>query len=468
MRMHSIQRRLIVTVLLLQLLSALAVTSIVYMHERHTVFHAFDVMLRGQADSLLGAVQDAEDAGDNVMLNFADVHAPDKDQYVVYDENGRTLGATPHAKEISVPPNMPSGSVMPIEIHRRAYRAIVVHGSRWIDAAESSGGLIRHVTVVYASPVHRPWEVVKHAVLFYALASLLVMAMTAAWMLWALRKALAPLEGLAHGASLLTAGMWKFAAPQEARHTVELQPLVAAIEKSVAGIEDAFRKQQRFVGDAAHELKTAVAVVKSSLQLVTIRQRTEEEYRAGIDRCQEDIVRLEALVQQMLTLARAENDAENAASDSASACDLYAVACEVAQELQPMAEMQRIQISMIGKAIFARMEARQARTVVENILSNAIQFSPMDGDVAVRIFQEEEHVCLLVQDGGPGIPQRDRDHIFERFWRGDPSRSRLTGGSGLGLAIVKAIVERWQGVIHVESAEQQGTIVTVRIPTARQ
>lgn len=472
MKMRSIQRQLILTVLLLELLSAVAVTSIVYVHERHTVFRAFDVMLRGQADSLLGAVQDAEDVDDNVMLNFADVHAPGRDEYLVYDENGRMLGATAHAKELTVPPNMRSGSVLPITMHRRPYRAIVVHGSRWIDAAESSGGLIRHVTVIYASPVHRAWEVIEQAVLFYALASLMVMALTAAWMVWALRHSLAPLGGLALAATRLTAGMWKFDAPDEARRTRELQPLVAALEKSVAGMEDAFRRQQRFVGDAAHELKTAVAVVKSSLQLLTIRQRTEDEYRAGIDRCQQDLVRLEALVQQMLTLARAEsvsrpeNGGANKTEHDTSRCDIYPVAEAVADGLLPVAVMHGVSIRLHGDAAPARIEEAAAKTIVENLLSNAIQFSPRGGEIRVDVFQDETMCWVSISDQGPGIPEEDRESIFERFWRGDPSRSRQTGGSGLGLAIVKAILEQWGGVIRVESSELGGATLRIGIRKA--
>ena len=466
MKMRSIQRQLILTVLLLELLSAVAVTTIVYIHERRTVLRAFDVMLRGRADSLLGAVQDAEDVGDNVMLNLADVHASDRDEYRVYDENGRLLGATAHAKELAVPPNMPSGSVVPIRMGRPSYRAIIVHGSRWIDAAEPSGGLIRHVTVIYASPVHRAWEVIEQAVLFYALTSVIVMALTATWMVWTLRRSLAPLEGLAGAASRLKAGMWKFDAPEQARQTTELQPLVAALETSIAGMESAFSKQQRFVGDAAHELKTAVAVVKSSLQLVTIRQRTEEEYREGIDRCQQDIVRLEALVQQMLALARAEGEIGDQADRATPTCDLLQVCQSVMEGMLPIAEMQQLSFHVSGNSGLACIDAAAAATVIENLLSNAIQFSPRGGEVRIEIFSDEEKCWLSITDQGPGIPPEDREHIFDRFWRGDPSRSRQTGGSGLGLAIVKAILEKHDGVICVESSDVGGAMIRIGLPKA--
>ncbi len=468
MSMRSIQRQLITTVLLLELLSALAVTSIAYIHERHTVFHALDIMLRGQADSLLGAVQDAEDLDDNVMLNQADVHAPHRDQYLILDEKGRTLGSTALSGQFRLPPNMPTGSVVPMELDHHRYRAIVVHGSRWIDAAEPSGGLIRHVTVVYATPVNRAWSIIHQTVLFYALSSLLVMACTALWLLWSLRRTLAPLEGLARAATKLTAGSWKFEAPAQARATTELQPLVLALEQSIAGIEDAFRRQQRFVGDAAHELKTAVAVVKSSLQLVTIRQRTEAEYRTGIERCQQDILRLESLVQQMLLLARAEDTPDAAPAEVLPTCDLREMADAVVQQLTPVAAMQQVQILVDGPHLPAQIEPAQARTLLENLIANAIQFSPPQEAVLVSISGDAHHAMLAVRDHGPGVSAQEAAHIFERFWRGDPSRSRDTGGSGLGLSIVKAIVERWHGSIHVDHVQPHGAIFHVRLPLAGQ
>ncbi len=484
MRMRSIQRQLIGTVLLLELLSALAVTSIVFLHERHTVFHSFDVMLRGRADSLLGAVQDAEDTDDNVMLDLADVHSPGRDEYIVRDEKGRLLGATPLAPLLHVPANMPSGSIFPITLHHRRYRVLVLDGSRWIDAEEPGGGVIRHVKIFYASPVHRAWSVILRTVFFYAFTSLVVMAATALWLLWSLRRTLAPLDDLARSAARVTAGSWKFDAPEQARRTTELSPLVTAIEDSLAGIESAFHKQQRFVGDAAHELKTAVAVVKSSLQLLTLRPRTLQGYKAGIERCQHDLMRLESLVQQMLTLARAETKTPLAIPEFCT--DLYGIAQSAAHQLAPIANLHRIHIAVTGQSAPARIDTAEAMTILENLLNNAIQFSPDNASVCVHVQQVGEDVQVAVQDQGPGISPGDREHIFERFWRGDPSRSRLTGGSGLGLSIVKAIVDRCNGDIRIEnpwmesppnenstreqlameSAAASGTTVLIRIPSA--
>ena len=466
MKMRSIQRRLIGAVLLIEFLSALVLTGVVFLHERETVFHAFDIMLRGRTDSILGAVQDAEDAGDNVILDLADVHSPRMDQYRVQDSSGRLLGSTPLADQLSAPASAPSGTIFMTRLHHRLYRVLVLDGSRKIDADEPGGGVTRYVRILYAAPIRRVWHLILHTVLFYAFSSLLVMAATALGLLWTLRRALQPLDGLALGAANVSAGAWALVVPEQARQTTELQPLVAAIERSLAGIESAFRKQQQFVGDAAHELKTAVAVVKSSLQLVTLRTRTPAEYKSGLERCQEDIQRLEELVRQMLTLAHAESQNSPADSSEDSVTDLMQAAQAVVARLTPMATLRQVSLVLAGDEARIPVDTAQAITMMENLLCNAIQYSRPDGKVYVAIHPRDEHVYVTVQDEGQGISPEDREHIFDRFWRGDPSRSRLTGGYGLGLAIVKAIVEKAHGEITVHSQLNLGTTVEMRLPLA--
>src|SRR6204780_2356972 len=125
---------------------------------------------------------------------------------------------------------------------------------------------------------------------------------------WLLNRGLAPLRELAAEAAGVSADSWNFAPPQRARMVRELAPLTVALETVLTGLEHSFMQQRRFVGDAAHELKTAVAVLKSSLQLLTLKQRTALEYERGLERCQLDCERVEETVAKMLTLARAETN----------------------------------------------------------------------------------------------------------------------------------------------------------------
>ena len=466
MKMRSIQRTLITAILLIELVSALALSTVAFLHERDTVFHSFDIMLRGRADSVLGAVQDAEDTDDNVMLDLDDIHSPRFDQYRVQDARGHLLGATPLADQLYAPANVPSGTFYMTLLHHRRYRVLVLDGSRRIDAEEPGGGVVRYVRILYAAPVEHVWHHILHTVFFYACSSLLVIVLSALWLLWSLRSALQPLEGLAAGAANVTAGSWKLTVPERARETAELQPVVAAIERSLAGLESSFRKQQHFVGDAAHELKTAVAVVKSSLQLLALRPRSQSEYQSGLQDIQQDVLRLENLVQQMLTLARAESSA-NTASETGE-IDLARSAQSVLDRLAPFAELRPVHLQFAAESALVAMDPSQAEIMLENLLSNAIQYCRPHGTVQLSVHSCDERVTVSVHDEGPGIAPPDIEHIFDRFWRGDPSRSRLTGGSGLGLAIVKAIVDQAQGTITVHSILEEGTTMEVSLPRLQQ
>ena len=162
---------------------------------------------------------------------------------------------------------------------------------------------------------------------------------------WLLNRGLAPLRQLAAEAAGVSVNSWDFVPPERARMIKELAPLTNALETVLTGLEHAFMQQRRFVGDAAHELKTAVAVLKSSLQLLTLKQRTALEYEQGIERCQLDCERLEETVAKMLTLARAET---NAASPKMTA-DLAEVLRRVSEQFESMAELKHLKIILLAR-----------------------------------------------------------------------------------------------------------------------
>jgi signal transduction histidine kinase len=281
---------------------------------------------------------------------------------------------------------------------------------------------------------------------------------------WLLNRGLAPLRELAAQAAVVSVNSWNFVPPERARLIKELAPLTTALETVLIGLEHAFMQQRRFVGDAAHELKTAVAVLKSSLQLLTLKQRTALEYEHGIERCQLDCERLEETVAKMLTLARAETK-----SDSPKmAADLSQVVRQVSEQFESMAELKHLTIVLLAEEpVWVDVDREQLQLLCSNLLLNALQHSPAGSAVRAVVQQDGTRSELLVEDGGEGIAPEDLPHVFERFYRGDPSRSRNTGGTGLGLAICKAIASRWQGTIEIASDLGIGTKVRVCFPAAQ-
>jgi signal transduction histidine kinase len=473
MKPYSITRRLIVTVLVIELLSALCVAAVAWAYERHAHFHAFDVLLLGRADSMLGAVQDAGDTNDNVMLDGTETSVPPDDVYEVADASGRILGRSSNWQGSAASvlretgPRGPHGPdrerFYETEIQGRMFRVIRLQGLRIVDPGDKGGGVRRYVTIYYGSSVKRVWGAVMRSVSFYAISSLLVLACTGILMTWLLKRGLAPLHQLAVSASRVSVTSWNFEPPQQARRIRELAPLIAALEALLGGLQLSFEQQRRFVGDAAHELKTSVAVVKSSLQLLSMKERSAKEYQGGLERCLTDCERMESIVAQMLTLARLE---EGMASESAVLeAEIFPYLEEVVQELQAMAEMKGISIQINGeRSLIASIEAEQFKLLCANLLMNALQHSPPESVIAVEIKRERFHIEMSIRDWGEGIAPEDIPHIFERFSRSDPSRNRKTGGTGLGLAICKAIVVRIGGTISILSGVNAGTTVVVQLP----
>lgn len=484
---RSIAFRLIVAVLAVELVSSILVVVLSFGYERHIHFRSFDVMVHGHADSVLGAVQDADDSGDNVILDQADLHVPPEDIYEVWDSSGPLLGRSPNwpgtpniqSATPSPSPHSRGGDFSQSYLNGRQYRILKMRGSRTVDPGEH-GGKVRQVVILYGSPTDRVWHAIEGAVEFYAAGSVLLLLVTGPLIAWLLHRGLLPLRQLASLASHVSADSWHFAPPPSAYATPELAPLTTAIENVLHRLERSFLQQKAFVSDAAHELKTAVAVVKSSLQLIAMKPRSAEEYQAGLERCLTDCLRLEVLVADMLNLARAENVA--ATPEHQSEADLRAGIRQAVAQLHTIADLRDVQVffSEAGEAaapnsIYIPASHDECALLVSNLLLNALQHSPAESTVTVKLVRDEAHgeanAILVIQDQGSGIPPEALPHVFDRFYRGDPSRSRETGGTGLGLAISKAIVQKAGGSISITSQANhllpfQGTAVTVRLPIA--
>ncbi len=458
--MRSLASRLIAAVVLVELLCAAAFSGTTLWHERWTRLRAFDAVIEGRSDSLLGAVQDAEDAEDNVRVDPAELRLPREDVYAVYGQGGRVLGASGvHA----APVVRPAGDgFRTVRSGAREYRVLQREGLRIIDRGENGGvGLRRPVTLVYAAPTMYVWPQIYKAAGFYTLVSVLLVAGTALVLVVWMRHLLAPIGALAAAAAAVSRASLTFAAPASALATTELRPLAEALAATVARLRLAFEAEHRFVGDAAHELKTAVAVVRSSIQVLGLRPRTAEAYREGMNAVLADNERVEELVSRMLLLARFEERTDTAAAP----LDLGVAAEQTLQRLHTVALAHGVQLQpSLANDVCVRLAPEAAETLISNLVVNAVQHSPRGAAVRVNVSRggcATPQAVLEVQDFGQGIAAQSLPHIFERFYREDRSRSRHTGGAGLGLAICKSIVEGAGGSIAVESAEAQGTTVRV-------
>lgn len=458
-RTISITRRLISTVLLVEVLSALGLVVAITVHEYHVQLTAFDAALQGTAQSLMGAVQDAEDENDNVMLDLRGVEIRKHAIFRVGEPSGRVLGSTG-----SLPVELKSSSqpmIQEASVEGKRYRFYSFHGIRIIDPGAPGGGIRHSVTVIYGMPVGHVWHEVVEAIRFFVIATILLIGSTALLMAWLVKKELQPIRELAQEAERINATTWTFSSPDSAREVEELRPLITALERALERLQRSFELQRRFTNDAAHELKTDVAIVKSSLQLLSMRKRTVEEYSRGLTVSVEDLTRLETTVQKMLTLARLEQPVES----KLGSCCLRDVVEDAVYQSKAFAELKEIEVSMeLTTDAKVTLDSADALLLCSNLLVNALQHSPEQSRVQISLHRKDDGVQLTINDQGEGVAEEDLPNLFQPFYRGDPSRSRKKGGTGLGLSICKAICNRANGSIRIMNRPTGGTCVTVDLP----
>jgi signal transduction histidine kinase len=460
MKRYSLRKRLLVVVLALEFALALGISFATLFFTRHEQIRAFDVRLQGRADSLLGAVQDSEDAADNLKLDPRALDLGHHDLWIVQGQGGRVIAKSPNwtataANEIS------GRRPKTFHIGGAYYRGMEMHGVRTVDADDTGGGIKRPVTILYAASLHHVHQALVDASQFLLLANGVLLLVTGSLLILFLRRGLSPLDHLNRAAANVNPAQPLFRTPPGVAEVDELRTLAGTLESATGRLDESFRQQQIFLHNAAHELKTAVTIVKSSLQLLASRPRTPNEYKEGLEACLADSDRMADLVQRMLLLARLEQNA----APAEAACNLSEEVQEAATQLATTAEARGVAVKLeTPETAWVPLECDAASTLVSNLMLNALQHSPAGSEVRVTILADARGLVLEVKDQGEGIRPEDQPHVFERFYRGDSSRARTTGGTGLGLAICKAIAESCGGSISVTSQPGEGTRMIVKLP----
>ncbi len=242
---------------------------------------------------------------------------------------------------------------------------------------------------------------------------------------------------------------------------VEVRPVVHALNDLLARLARALESQRSFVADAAHELRTPLTAVQLQIQLAE-RADTDSERKAAFGELSQGLSRASHLVQQLLTLARQEPDV---AERSFAAVDLAAVARLVLAEHAALAAEKNIDLGISHEdaaTVSVKGDFEALRVMLGNLVDNAIRYTPRGGTVDVALRAGDGAARVEVADTGPGIPDRDRERVFDRFYRREGAWSE---GSGLGLAIVKNIADRHGAVIALDNrSPEPGLRVSVSFP----
>ena len=242
----------------------------------------------------------------------------------------------------------------------------------------------------------------------------------------------------------------------------ELGQLSTILNDAFSRLDDTFKRLKRFTQDAAHELRTPLAVLRSVGEVSLQKPREADAYREVIGSMLEEVDRLGRLVDGLLTLARAESDQYSAPK---KAENLQLLTQEVVDCLMVLAEEKNQTLTLIAtQPLTSIIDYDTVRLALMNLIANAIRFTPAGGTIKVCLREHDKSAAIEIQDNGPGIATEHHPHIFERFYRVDTSRSHDTGGTGLGLAIARWAVEANNGKIELESKSGDGCIFRVVLP----
>ena len=240
----------------------------------------------------------------------------------------------------------------------------------------------------------------------------------------------------------------------------EIDRMASEINKTLDRLEQAFRSQEQFVLDAAHELRTPLSTLHAQVEILQAKQNKGEGVPEAILSAQgKNLVRMEAIVEDLLLLAKGKQQFPE------ECVDLSQLIGEICLDLQWLAEKHEVKLMYEAEEIqVIQANPMMIDRLIRNLIVNAIQYNKPKGVVKINLKPKPEALFLSIQDSGIGIAQEDLPHIFDRFYRVDPSRSRLSGGTGLGLAIVRHIAELYKAEITVESEVAKGSCFIVSFP----
>jgi signal transduction histidine kinase len=391
-----------------------------------------------------------------------------RDYVVVVDTNGSVLALSEAARSLSADAlQRVTAPVDSLHLPKRAGTIDLGAGVgklRWLAvpveaAGPEIGGLL--VATPTSQIAFGPAELLR-SMLIIAPIILLASALMGYWLAGAFLR---PVQGIMDEIDVISDGRSlhrRLAVPMSGD---EMARLTLTVNRMLARLEASFGSLHRFTADASHELKTPLMVLRAGVERALVHPGVPSEILQSLDETLAQINEMTELVESLLTLARADEGRAPLAVEESDLRELVSDAVETAGMLgegSGVTVTSRIPEHPVRMAV----DRHRIREMLLNLVTNAIKYTPQGGTVDLSLADQDGAVSITVRDTGIGIAPGDLPHIFDRFWRADPARSR-TGdrpGTGLGLAITKWIAEAHGGTITVQSRPGRGTVFTVRLP----
>jgi two-component system, OmpR family, sensor histidine kinase TctE len=444
-RLRSLQLRLAVQLAILYAVAtAIAAAVLIYQaYDTAETLGERDLSLRA-ADLARHAVPGADGARLELPAQLAaGYQAGDADMFVLRASDGRVLAASPPGfGEVVAKWPLPSDEPSYFNLRNFGSAAQDYHGLS--VSLESAAGPVA-ITVARAKGANvLASALLREFIMDVAWVVPFLVVVTAGVGILVIRRGLAPVREISQVAARIGPATTHIRL-STVNLPAEIEPLVNAVNRALDRLEQGFALQRKFTANAAHELRTPLAIITAMLDAM--------EGNGELSKLRADVARMNRIVEQLLRVARLDG----VALDVSATVDLKDVASEVVATLAPWALAQDRMIAFAGpdRPVPIRGNKHAIGDAIRNLVENAVVHSPPRSEVAVNV---EDAGRVSVLDRGPGIPPEQRDLIFERFWRGKGTSSN---GAGLGLAIVREIMNAHRGSIRVDQAPAGGASFTL-------
>jgi heavy metal sensor kinase len=244
----------------------------------------------------------------------------------------------------------------------------------------------------------------------------------------------------------------------------EFERISLALNRMIGRLDESYGIAARFSGDASHELRTPITVIRGELEALLKGHVLSPEVRQRVGEILVEMERLTHIIEGLLLVTRLES---GEGRRNLQVLDLGALTVHIADQMEPLAEDRQLTLRReIEPGLMVEGDEVRLKQVVVNLLDNAIKYTPVGGRVTLSVRRQADRAYLEVTDNGVGISTEAQKHVFERFYRAEEMRSEQIEGTGLGLAIVHSIVEAHQSSISVTSTKGEGSSFIVRLPFA--
>jgi two-component system OmpR family sensor kinase len=437
--MRSLRRRLLVWPLAIVLLGGLIAAGVVFYQARQQANELFDYQLRQLAFTLRDRAY--------IPGNIAETLSSEGLDFViqVWASDSRLLYRS-HS-QIQIPgPSQPGFS--DVETSLGTWRVFTIwHRGLWIQVAQHR--LAREALAFSVS-----WRTLMPFVLALPLMGFAIWRVVG--------REIRFLQSTAHAVTRRTPESLE--PIEDASVPEEVQPLVDSLNGLMGRLGGALAQQRQFIADAAHELRTPLTALRLQLQLAE-RARDDEERRKAHERLREGIARAVHVVEQLLTLARADPEAGSAALGRIDLMEL-AQSARDAHDAAAAERGMRLTLELRDAPLVVHGDRATLRALLDNLLDNALRYAKTEkmvsDTISLRAYRSGADAVLEVEDAGPGIPAEERNRVFDRFYRGEGAAE---GGTGLGLAIVRRIAQRHGGRVELlEGPGGKGLLARVSLP----